>query len=182
MTNSESRGRSHRRGNIWDGSSKIRVLPGLKVWRFHPSFTLSHSNLGAASTSYSWSHQSQFLIAESKVSFHLIASVNFSGNLLFLWLPKYFSLFILSFLHWFPFLNPSLRYSHPPNLWVFFLILPSSWRLVILHDPIIFTEMILKSSSLAWTSFLKLRAIFSNFFQQIQPIIMEALLGWVLAT
>lgn len=64
----------------------------------------------------------------------------------------------------------------------FFLILPSSWRLVILHDPIIFrddSQIFIFSLNLI---LLKLQShYFSNFFQQIQPIIMKALLGWVLA-
>lgn len=53
--------------------------------------------------------------------------------------------------------------------------------LILFHDPVIFIEMILKSTSSAWTSFLKLRATFSDFSQQVQLIVMEALPGWVLA-
>lgn len=145
---------------------------------------LSHSNLAVASTSYSWYLRSHFLTAKSKVFSHLTASINlflqetfsslgFQNTVL-----SSFSVFFTDF----PFLIHSLMVAiHQIYVLCFFSFRPLPEDLVLFHNPIIFIEMILKSKSLARTSFLKHRAIFSIFSQQIQLMVMEALLGWVIA-
>lgn len=162
---------------------------GLQRWGFcqGPKFegSISHSllsplNLAIASTSHFWSFHNHFLTTKSNVSLHLMSFF----RMLYLPLDSKRVFSLLSVLHWFLFLNPSFQCRHLLNCYPlsyshFTLFLED---LVLVHDPVIFIEMILKPTSLAWTSFLKLRAIFPNFSRQIQLIVMEALLGSVLAT